>query len=95
MIKIMLDPTPYMIQKERIKALIDANEYYKYSDSVGLLAVACELHIVIVSLFIGQLYGFTDEILDKIKRDCFFYNIEGVIGLEESIALGTKNTLTV
>lgn len=77
-----LNANEYLIQKKVIKAWIDARPDFKYKEEVGLIALSTHLHIVLVSYFIGYLYGFSDEIKDKMKRDMKFYTIDRVIEIE-------------
>jgi hypothetical protein len=79
-----LNPEDYSIQKPYIKIWLDNKPNFNYLAEVGPIALATNTHIIIVSYFIGELYGFTDEIRDKIKRDMNFYNIKKVNGYENS-----------
>lgn len=77
----ILNLNDYRIQVKEIKTFLDAKtEGWKYKEVVGVLALYCTTHIVAVSHYIGELYGFTDEIRSKIKKDSEFYNITEVIG---------------
>lgn len=68
----------YSIQKEFIKNWLDSRPDWIYENEVGPIAVASHTHIVAVSHFIGQLYGYTDNIKNKIIRDMKFHNVDEV-----------------
>lgn len=92
-----LDPSQYLIQRPRIKDWFDNRKDSKFLEEVGPLALFTSLHIVLVSYFTGEIYGFTQEILDKMKRDMEFYQVDEVVGLEEAIArqkqIGSKDAV--
>lgn len=69
----------YRVQVKNIKLFLDGKPGWKYKDEIGPLAIYCSTHIVAVSHYIGELYGFTDEIRAKIVNDCAFYHITEVI----------------
>lgn len=71
----------YIIQKPYIKLWLDGKPDWKYEDEVGPLALATGCPIILVSHYIGQLYGYTEEINNKIKRDMLFYNVETVLDI--------------
>lgn len=77
----VLNLNDYRIQVKEIKTFLDAKtEGWNYKEVVGVLAIYCNTHIVAVSHYIGEIYGFTDEIKAKIKSDSDFYQITEVIG---------------
>jgi len=76
----VLDLNDYRVQVKEIKRFLDGKvNGWEYSKVVGPLAIYCSTHIVAISHYIGEIYGFTDEIKEKIKRDCHFYHIDEVI----------------
>lgn len=81
-----LDPKKYLIQIPNIETWLKTKKYKDLNKEIGLIALATSLHIVVVSFFVGQILGFNDQILDKIRRDMDFYKIKEVLGLEEAIA---------
>lgn len=58
---------------------------WTYLEEVGVLAIYCTTHIVAISHYIGEMYGFTPEILAKIERDCAFYKITEVLNAKPKV----------
>ncbi len=73
-----LELDAYRIQVPYIKRWLDNRPNYVFKDEVGAIALATNTPIIVVSHFIGELYGFTDEILNKIESDKKFYRITKV-----------------
>ena len=70
--------TPIIYHMERIKG-----RYYELSREIGILATSLNCPIVIVEFFIGEAYGFSEELRNKIKRDMVYHNVQTIVGLEE------------
>lgn len=49
-------------------------------DEIGYIAIGTYIHIVLVTYFIGELYGWTAEVHAKMKRLMDFYKIDEVEG---------------
>lgn len=77
----------YRVQVPYIKMFLDNKTDWVFEKTVGTLALATSTHIVAISCFIGELYGFTPNIVAKIKSDAKFYKINKIVGLKESIDL--------
>lgn len=80
-----LNLNEYRVQVPEIKRFLDGKGQWNYKEVIGPLAIYCSTHIVAVSHYIGEIYGFTDEIRGKIKRDCEFYRITEIIGHKEAV----------
>jgi hypothetical protein len=75
-----LDLDKYRIQLPYIKAWIETRPDYIFKNEVGAIALATSVPIIVVSHFIGELFGYTDEVLAKIQSDMAFYRITEVLG---------------
>jgi len=76
----MIDLDYYRINLPWIKSFLDAKPGWKYQEVVGWIAMGRDIPIIAVSYFIGELYGFTDEINAKIESDKRFYSVARVKG---------------
>lgn len=78
--------------------MLDANSYrnnIKFIDDIcknkteerrlkdlTIVAQACGVHIILVTCYIGELYGFTDAVKNKIDSLKKFYKIEDIKGVK-------------
>ncbi len=76
-----LDASKYRIQLKAIEYLTKNKTIEESLDFIGLLAINTYVHIVICGHYLGELYGYTPEILAKIRSDMKFYNVDETIGL--------------
>ncbi len=91
----MMDLSHYSIQKPRIALWIDARPDCDLLDEAGKIACAYHVHIVVVLCFIGELRGFTSEILSKIERDMSYYHISEIKGFDMSLLPNSKNSICI
>lgn len=75
-----LDCDIYRINVKLIKQLADAQpaEERLQSRYIGLLALTTGVPIIIVACYLGELYGFTEELNAFIERLKAFYKIKQV-----------------
>jgi hypothetical protein len=78
----ILNANDYRINIKSIKLLFDTKEEYsKKLDFIGSVAIATAVPIVVVCYYMGELYGFTDELNAKIDRLRQFYKITEMRGI--------------
>jgi hypothetical protein len=76
----ILNPDDYLIQKPAIKQFLDGKKTWNYADQIGKVALYTNLHVVLCAYFIGELYGFTNEIRAHMARLMDFYRIDSITG---------------
>lgn len=81
----ILDALEYSVNISYVKAHLDARPGWKFSEEVGVLSIASGVPIIIVSHYIGELFGYTEEITSKIKRDMLFYSVVSVRNTKQEI----------
>jgi hypothetical protein len=68
---------PYIISLTKDKT---ADEIF---DFIGVLAIATNIHIVLVSYYIGELYGFDSRLYAFISRLEKFYTVKEVLNVNK------------
>lgn len=71
--------------KPIVKQRCDAKDT-KPIEQIGAIALATNCDIIIVAHYVGELYGFSSELNDMIKRLKKFYKSDEVINHEENTA---------
>lgn len=74
-----LDADKYRINIPDIIAFTHDKNEKERMEFMGMLAIATNVPIIIVATYIGELYGFTPELVSFIERMKLFYNIDTVL----------------
>ena len=69
----------YLIQKPVVERMLNNNPDKDPYSLSGVIAVATGCHILVICEFIGELKGFSPQLVDKMERLRKFYNVEKVI----------------
>lgn len=69
-----LDVSLYKDSIPTIKRILANNEGKDLDDMLGLLSIATGIHILVIAYMYGQLFGFTEELNEKIKSLQEFYS---------------------
>jgi ABC-type molybdate transport system ATPase subunit len=72
----MLDSKKYINRFDEIKALLDRQKPQDRLQFTSEVAVATSVPILVVTHYYGQLYGFTDDVIDKLNYLKKFYNTD-------------------
>lgn len=80
-----LDADKYRLNINDIISFTKDKTHKEIMESVGLLAVATSVPIIIVLTYIGELYGFTPDVLAYIERLKEFYKIDEVLNVKKEI----------
>ena len=75
-----LNSNDYRINIKTIQHQLDDKTTKERYDSIGPIAVSTGVPIIIVATYVGELYGFTDKLIDFIERLKLFYNVTEVFG---------------
>lgn len=73
-----LDAEKYRINIPLIKLLLERKEPHEIVPYIGAIAVATDVPILVVCHYIGEIYGFSGELLALIERLKDFYQVDGV-----------------
>lgn len=82
-----VDVNKYRVNKEGILKLIESSNYDRFR-AISVAAVASHVPVIAVACFVGEKYGFDDELKDFIKKLVQFYDIENIENVEEITWLG-------
>ena len=77
----ILNANKYRINIPKIQSLIDNKPEEKYVIYIGAIALATNVPIIVVACYVGELYGFTEELRNYISRLMQFYCVEEVINV--------------
>lgn len=80
-----LDANSYRINIKDILSFCRDKSAEERIASLGMLAVATGVPVIIVGVYLGELYGFTPELLNQIERLKTFYSIDEVLNIHEPI----------
>lgn len=72
----MLDSQKYKNRFDEIKALLDREKPEDRLRFTSIVAVATSVPIIVVVHYYGQLYGFTDDVNDKLTSLKAFYQTD-------------------
>lgn len=72
----ILELDRYRINIPYIKAIIDRDGFSHHT--VAMVSATLGVPVVAVYHYVGELYGFTDDIHDKIKKLVEFYRYEEI-----------------
>ncbi len=78
-------------QKDWIKSMLDTKHQDDRYEQIGILAICAPCPVIAVCYYIGELYGFTPELDQKIQRLVDFYHIEKVINCEDKRATEVRS----
>lgn len=78
----VLDCDSYRVNVAQIQTLTAEKSDKERLEMIGSLAVITGVPIIIVTCYLGELYGFSPEIDAKIKRLMSFYTITEVINIK-------------
>lgn len=76
-----IDANKYRINVKAIKLMLDKKKPEERFSHIGKVALASGVPIIIVCYYVGELYGFTDELNQKIDRLKKFYTVDNVLGV--------------
>ncbi len=76
-----LDASKYTINIPSIKMLLDDKSEADRLEFIGNVAVYSGVPIIVVCHYVGLLYGYSNELLDKIERLKAFYQVDEVTGV--------------
>lgn len=79
-----LDADIYRVNIPSIKLLTEDKSPTERLKYIGNIALITGVPIIIVSYYIGEIYGFSDELEAKIKKLMEFYIIEEVLNVKRS-----------
>lgn len=74
----MLDCDLYRNQIPIIKYLTKDKNQKERIEMIGVLANATFVHVIIISCYLGEIYGFTPELYATIDRLKKFYKIKDI-----------------
>lgn len=77
-----LDANIYRLNTKSIELLTIEKTPQERMEFIGNLAIITGVPIIIVACYMGELYGFTDELNNKIKRLMDFYTIKEVLNVK-------------
>lgn len=77
-----LDANIYRLNTKSIELLTREKTPQERMEFIGNLAIITGVPIIIVACYMGELYGFTDELNNKIKRLMDFYTIKEVLNVK-------------
>ena len=80
-----LDADAYRVNIKDITSFCRDKSPEERRASLGMLALATGVHVVIVAVYLGELYGFTPELLNQIERLKTFYRIDQVLNINEPL----------
>ncbi len=78
----ILDANKYRINIKPISHQLDDKTQQERYDSIGPISVSTGVPIIIVATYVGELYGFTDQLRAFIERLKAFHAVDEVIGVE-------------
>lgn len=76
-----LDANIYRLNTKSIELLTIEKTPQERMEFIGNLAIITGVPIIVVACYMGELYGFTDELNNKIKRLMDFYTIKEVLNV--------------
>lgn len=79
-----LDLDKYRVNIAPIKMLLDTKEPEDRVKFISAIAVSTGCPIVAVCHFVGELYGYTAELEEKIDLLSKFYKVTEVVGIRRS-----------
>lgn len=79
----VLDCDTYRVNVVSIKALLDDKTDAERLEMIGSVAVITGVPIIVVGCYMGELYGFTDELNTVIDRLMHFYTIKSVLNIKK------------
>lgn len=78
-----LDADKYRLNVDAIKSLTKDKDDAERIEFLGVLAIATGVPIIIVAVYLGELYGFSDALNATIGRLKAFYNIIDVLNVSQ------------
>jgi hypothetical protein len=82
--KVTLDADTYRINFNNIAHLTKDKTPSERIDFIGELAVITGVPIIITCVYLGELYGFSEQLESKIQLLKTFYGIDEVVNRKES-----------
>lgn len=80
----ILDCDKYRLSKPAIESFMRNLTYDARLNEIGAISVATMVPIIVVCIYVGELYGFTTELNEFIRRLKEFYIVTEVINIKES-----------
>lgn len=78
----VLDADRYRVNVKDIEwMLVDKETDKERLEFIGLISVATGVPIIVVCCYVGELWGFTDELKAMIERLKAFYHVTEVLGI--------------
>ena len=80
----LADLTLYSINKEFIQTWFLDQKTLTVGEAGSIIAVATNVPIIVCYFYMGEVSGWTKEILDGIEKFIDFYNYKVIVGIPES-----------
>ncbi len=74
----IIDCNHYILSKQDVKNLMSDKTHEERLEHIGMTAVATSVPIIVVCCFVGQMWGFTDDLKRQIARLVSFYTVKEV-----------------
>ncbi len=74
-----LDCDAYRINIKSFKILLDDKTEEERLGQIGALAVGSQVPIIVVACYVGELYGFSAELVEIINKLADFYGVDEII----------------
>lgn len=76
-----LDADKYRVNEADVFNFTKGKTHEERMQFLGMLAIATNVHIIIVATYVGEIYGFSQDLVDFINRMKLFYNVDKVLNV--------------
>lgn len=78
----ILNADEYRINVKTIEYLTRGKTDKELLDFIGMVSIATSTHIILCCVYVGELYGFSEELLAFMERLKAYYRISEVRGVK-------------